>query len=166
MKFDIKKALTLRPYIGFGAGMNIYESIKEEGAGVLGLEVKEGLYSRLFSKIGLDIKRDVKKCNLGAKLEYKVLINGVSPEIMCLLDKVKFKSKGSLEDIGKLKLGLSANYELSRSVTLFANVDYFIANISEEFRGNIGFVYKFGVISILNKKGRMKKNEQNKRIFK
>lgn len=150
MNIILENNLVLSPYICAGVSCNFYRSIKECGAGDFNISVKSGNYYRVYNKIGVALKKDFEKfgqtfLTVTPNVSYTCLATNNRPDLIISIDDVKLKSYGSSEDVGKVGIGLTADYKLSKDATLFADFNICCGKVTQECKFNIGFEYKFGM---------------------
>jgi outer membrane autotransporter protein len=163
----------VRPYVGIEGKINKYEGMKEEGVQVFALSIKEGMYNRILGRLGVMIGQERSKYDWSMKLEYKRLMSGGSPEIMCgFVNNNEFNNAGNSEGLDKIGTEISGRYKVSERIGINVGVGLELSENNRNIEGNIGLGYKFGVKPKVSKeresadKAKQKINEYLYKILK
>jgi predicted outer membrane repeat protein len=139
----------IKPFIGLQNTMVFTDEITEKGADPVNLRVEENNYFRSVANIGIGLGDSGGKFKWNAKFYagYIIIGNSTEYEISFISDSLN-KSRRNIKsfDEGRLYagLGIGADFELNKDVSVFANADITNGGQSYGYNANLGLNVKIG----------------------
>jgi uncharacterized protein with beta-barrel porin domain len=163
LKVNLNNKFNLKPYLGLDARRSYYGSIKEKSSDEeLCVDTKSGNYDRAFAKAGLVVERKTNKFGWNVSAEYKRLLSNNLPKVVsaytysgdyicAALDDRTYKitTEKEIADIGAeegrdvLGAGVGGSYNITKNVSVFANMGILTAKGYQNMKANLGASYRF-----------------------
>ncbi|MCA6070437.1 MAG: autotransporter outer membrane beta-barrel domain-containing protein [Endomicrobium sp.] len=159
LKVKLSNKFKLKPYFGLDARRSYYDSIKEESSDEeLRVNTGAGNYNRSFAKTGLVIEQKINKFGWNVNAEYRRLLSNNLPKIVSAytysgdyacgsayktITEKEVADIGTEEDRDVLGAGVGGNYNITKNVSVFANIDILIAKGYQNMKANLGASYRF-----------------------
>ena len=132
------------------ANISKQDSFTEKNAQSLNLSVAENTNFLAQARVGAEVKGKINLLNWYARVGIKQFLtqNYAETKIRIADTGTEFNLKGTELSSTTFNVGVGGDYYLSEYWTAFANIHFGIGSgNSNDYYGNIGIKYKFGVIN-------------------
>ena len=145
-----KEKFEIKPFAGVLSNVSKQNSFSEKNAQFLNLSVEENTNFLSQARIGVDVKGKINLLNWYARVGIKQFLtqNYLETKIRISDTGTEFNLKGTELSSTIFNIGFGGDYYLSEYWTAFANIHFGIGSgNSNDYYGNIGVKYKFGVVN-------------------